>query len=825
MYAYKYSNVKNFFYENYYKFIPQYDFSAISSDPKKKLFIDALMRQFDKFSSIIADISDVVDIDNVDENYLDYLAQLLGYERVEQEIVSNLTLRELVKNITEVYKIKGTNYSFDLFFSLLGFDVTIKEYWFDKRMNDAYLGVNPETGESSKLKRGFYFTSTKPTDFFLSGLTKNTFVSELEIKDTMDLDLFELYTNANGDNLYIYDIDEVLGNTNVYDFDKFTYFKTNYVEFSFTKISKDGQSAQLTPSEIIAIRSYVDFLTPIFVERNLIAVIKPFIEDFREVFSNQVTKNFNDDNIPKYDSNNNLIGSLGAFKEIENYTNLNPEGNYFAIGGTNGSVQQMYSKNMIDWTIGNSALPNLPKKVIYGKNVYVSLNGSNDSYFSHNGSDWKLIKGLVKDFSPINYYYGCFGNGKFVIADGTGKIAISNNGIDWQESYAAVTVGGVMEYLNGKYVSALGVNYASSTDGGNWVGSNSLPNNTWNSIFYANSNYYLIGGPTVTGQTYYSSDATTWSLLVTSVTNILPTNKTWFGNYLTNAKKFVATASDSTTPYYSTNGIDWYAGSVRQIVKTDLTQLQKDARQNGIKGIVDYSYSETTLSDVINKLNVSYDKVYGYNGTTSYISTNGMVWYKSKVFSSIVYIYYANQIKSEQLALMSDVFGSKAFKYYLKETDVDFDQNLATNRNQTFYSRSSEINVRQIDISTGNEWFFVLDNSYNSFLLPYNTLVPNFLVLDYLGNALQEVTIKRAEVFGTYAKVYIYESLYQSVLSGNIGTAVYSIVNRKMNDGFHALLGNYLSSDNRYLKTGAAHSDRFEYFKYKYGDLIENVIA
>jgi len=109
LFSFKHGTLKGFFKENYHNFMPAYDNLVIQSNDKLRLWQEAFMKEFDKFAQIIDDIKDIQDIDTVAEEYLDYIAQLVGFERGDTNL-GNALFREITKNIIEVYRIKGTNY-------------------------------------------------------------------------------------------------------------------------------------------------------------------------------------------------------------------------------------------------------------------------------------------------------------------------------------------------------------------------------------------------------------------------------------------------------------------------------------------------------------------------------------------------------------------------------------------------------------------------------------------------------------------------------------------------------------------------------------------
>lgn len=275
IYTFKYSTIKIFFRQNYSKFMPDYDFTIINSQPKMKLFVEAFMREYDRFASIIDEMYNLVDVDKAPEKYLNYLAQAVGYEREDSNLLNNVSFRELIKNIVEVYKIKGTNYSFELFFNFLGFQVELKEYWFDKRLGDPNITSNPETGTSNKNTFSFYLTTNKPTEYIPSGMRNPYIVSENKIIGTLDVNEFNRKIGAGE-----YTASQLLGDETGYSGQTYTFFKTNVMEYTLENIrTEEGESSELSASDLSTIERYANFLTPIFMQKNIVVSIKPF-QDF-----------------------------------------------------------------------------------------------------------------------------------------------------------------------------------------------------------------------------------------------------------------------------------------------------------------------------------------------------------------------------------------------------------------------------------------------------------------------------------------------------------------------------------------------------------------
>jgi len=286
MYTFKYSTIKIFFRSNWQRFMPDYDTLQIESNEKLKLFQESFMREYDRFASIIDEIYNVVNIDRCPEEYLNYLAQAIGYEKEDSNLLNNSSFRELIKNIIEIYKIKGTNYSFELFFNFLGFEATLKEYWFDKRFGDPNINSNPETGITDKKFAGFYYSSKKPTDYIPEGMRHPYIVTHNLLRETEDINEFSRLT-VNG----IYTYSQLIGDTSGYPNTPYTFFKTNVMEYSLARVTT-GVSAEseLSTEDLASIRRYADFLTPIFIQKNIVIIIPPFKDDGNSLILSDVDR-------------------------------------------------------------------------------------------------------------------------------------------------------------------------------------------------------------------------------------------------------------------------------------------------------------------------------------------------------------------------------------------------------------------------------------------------------------------------------------------------------------------------------------------------------
>lgn len=278
-YSYKYSSIRTFFKNNWKLFLPDYDVASITDDTRKELLVKAFFREMDKFAQIVDYLYNLGDIDKIPEEYLEYLGQIVGYDRVDFSLLSaDASFRELLKNIIEIYKIKGSNYSFELFMNFLGFDVTLLEFWFDKRYSDDGISTNEFTSATDKGISSFYLTSEDPTTVVPDDMLFPYTVADDMIIATRDLNLFDQYLE-NGDYTYR----QLIGDTSGYGDSAYTFFKTNILQYKLSSIGTD-QDPELTAADLLAIDDYIKFLTPIYMEAQVLLAASPYAEYANNLF-------------------------------------------------------------------------------------------------------------------------------------------------------------------------------------------------------------------------------------------------------------------------------------------------------------------------------------------------------------------------------------------------------------------------------------------------------------------------------------------------------------------------------------------------------------
>ncbi len=286
LYCYKYCCVSSFFQNNKSTFMPESDFYEIEQNGAALGFYDALMKEFDKLDSVIGKCVEYSDYDTIPWDMINYLTQLLGFEKstINADESNEEKFRELAKNILDIYRIKGTNYSYQLLFNFLGFNIEIKEYYFDRRLyHTTNSAGNSETSSTNNSDYEYYLTVHNPTDNNLENIGIDETVMPSDISTQYSLHEFNELCREYGPAAVLgysptYNVTDSLGN--VLDVKEYTgkvykYFKTNLIYYS---VGLD--KANLTEKQIIAVTKYLDFLTPSYVMREI--ELKTYIEKTSE---------------------------------------------------------------------------------------------------------------------------------------------------------------------------------------------------------------------------------------------------------------------------------------------------------------------------------------------------------------------------------------------------------------------------------------------------------------------------------------------------------------------------------------------------------------
>lgn len=319
-YTYKNSYVDNFFQNNWRNFIPEADEVELDNNEIASSFIDAITKEFDKIDEIISDTKKFRSYEEIPEEYINHLSQLLGLEQKSFYIDNSqiAEFRVLAANIIEIYKTKGTFAAFELMFKLFGFDISIEQYYFDRRF---YFAINDENKETITLNKNsykYYLTTTSPTLNSMDKFELNEIVTDKDMTDRYSVEEFDRLVDTYGlecvlgyeeyYNVY-YDNDEGI-KTKIKKSVKYTgnvykYFKTNYVK---VRPRVMGNKSNLSSTQTRTIRALLKFLVPYFWKMNL--VVNPiFDEDAEKLTVNGHRGTHDEDGVTVNDEGFRLLDS------------------------------------------------------------------------------------------------------------------------------------------------------------------------------------------------------------------------------------------------------------------------------------------------------------------------------------------------------------------------------------------------------------------------------------------------------------------------------------------------------------------------------------
>lgn len=130
----------SFFKENYLNyFVGDFNKEKILANPKNLAVFDTFMEMLDILYAYNQDLKEISSFDNTKSNFLDLLAQNIGFLRVDNlsrntsdEDKGDYLFRELLKNMPDLLSIRGTKAAYELFFSAIGYNIRLNEFWYDE---------------------------------------------------------------------------------------------------------------------------------------------------------------------------------------------------------------------------------------------------------------------------------------------------------------------------------------------------------------------------------------------------------------------------------------------------------------------------------------------------------------------------------------------------------------------------------------------------------------------------------------------------------------------------------------------------------------------
>ena len=293
-FIYKNTFTDNFFQNNWHRFFPEVEVEQLEENDAAMAFVEALMIEFDKLNEIIDESKKFHSYKDIPFEYINYLSQLLGFEQGQLSLEDEEKIRELSSNILDVYKLRGSTASFDLLFNFLGFNVKVVQYYFDRRYYYSYNEENTETSTNEFTDYRYFLTANNPADniseFFpiTEVVYDKDFVKPLSFENFTDLverygincvlGYSDNYTFNGVDKTddsasYTSFIDDrgnkiLKGYSGYYNGPKYTYFKTNVIDISPTKIDKSAEN--FTLNELAILTSLLKFLVPEFWKKHYV---------------------------------------------------------------------------------------------------------------------------------------------------------------------------------------------------------------------------------------------------------------------------------------------------------------------------------------------------------------------------------------------------------------------------------------------------------------------------------------------------------------------------------------------------------------------------
>ena len=281
-FKYKFGNLNSFWKENLLNFFFKFDRETIESDEELSFLFENMANLLDFLDDVLYKIENIYNIDKVDDEFLNYTAELFGLHKQDLSLtIDNQAFRSLLKNIKTLYQLKGSKKVFFIFFNLLGFDVNIKEFYFDR---DKYF--TDDTGffnERSLSSIYHYLTPISPEKRpeypVANSWIQNT--KDIHLLDTISLDMMGITTDGNI--LGVIPCPFKRGGTSYYylplNDNQYRYFKTNLISFTLSSKNKN-----LTSESSITINKYIKFFYPI----NLILDLRISVEAQKDFFSDAV---------------------------------------------------------------------------------------------------------------------------------------------------------------------------------------------------------------------------------------------------------------------------------------------------------------------------------------------------------------------------------------------------------------------------------------------------------------------------------------------------------------------------------------------------------
>lgn len=124
------------------------DYNSYQGNTKFRVLLKSLFELFDILYAYQSDIDSINDKMNIKDKFLTIMSNSYGlekqaiYDGTKWEYAYNKMYRELLYNLIDLIRSRGTKLAYELFFGALGYDIQLLEYWFDKNGN--LVEIDPE---------------------------------------------------------------------------------------------------------------------------------------------------------------------------------------------------------------------------------------------------------------------------------------------------------------------------------------------------------------------------------------------------------------------------------------------------------------------------------------------------------------------------------------------------------------------------------------------------------------------------------------------------------------------------------------------------------
>lgn len=150
---------ETFFKDNYTKhLLSDFESQAVEKNTMLKAIMDTCMEYIDILSAFNSDTKLMNDPMRIKTKYLYELGKSMGFENFDNDVINtplelqaNNMYRELLTNLYDLLRKRGTKTAYKLFFGALGYDIDIDEFWWDNEGN--LIEIHPED---------FVITETNP---------------------------------------------------------------------------------------------------------------------------------------------------------------------------------------------------------------------------------------------------------------------------------------------------------------------------------------------------------------------------------------------------------------------------------------------------------------------------------------------------------------------------------------------------------------------------------------------------------------------------------------------------------------------------------------